>query len=296
MTSTAADGSAITNHMAELAPGERMHYRIAGEGPRTIVLVHGFPQTSWAWHKVMAPLAAKGFKVVAPDYRGAGNSWRPVIGYDKKTMADDIRRLMHDHLKIETPFVLVGHDIGLMVAYAYAQQNRNDVSRLVLMDAPLPGTEVFKNALSDSRVWHFAFHGARDVPELLLAGRERQYLKAFFDFRIYDPSGISEADLDIYASAMSMPGGTRSALEPYRAFPKDVEDNIELLKANGKLTMPVLAMGGSLGTFGGQVEGMLREVAENVKGARIPRTSHWIAEENPIGFIEELLKFVDASA
>jgi pimeloyl-ACP methyl ester carboxylesterase len=280
--------------MAELAPTERLHFLSAGNGPKTLVLLHGFPETSWAWRNVMAPLAARGYRVIAPDNRGAGNSWRPLSGYDKRTMASDVRRLLVEHLSVGDPVVLVGHDLGLMIAYAYAQLYRESVSRLVLIDAPLPGTEVFRNALSDSRVWHFAFHGARDIAEFLIAGREHQYLKAFFDFRVYNPSGITDADLNHYASAMAMPGGIRGAVEPYRTFAQDATDNLDLLKRNGKLTIPVLAMGGSLGTFGGLVEGMLKEVAETVIGRRIPRTSHWIAEENPEGFIEALLPFVES--
>lgn len=280
-----------THGMAELAPLERLHYVTAGEGPRTLVLVHGFPQTWWAWHRVIPRLARQGFRVIAPDYRGAGNTWRPLSGYDKKTMAWDIHRLVRDHLQIRDPILLVGHDIGLMVAYAYAQSFRDEVSRLVLMDAPLPGTEVFARMRSDPRVWHFAFHNARDVPESLVAGRERIYLKAFFNARIFNGGAIGETDLDIYTTAFSTPGGMRAGFELYRAFDQDVADNTAFLQKSGKLDIPVLAMGGTLGTFGPVVEQMVREVAHDVRGIRIPGTSHWIGEENPQGFVEALTDF-----
>src|SRR5919109_3874734 len=180
----------LEHGMADIEPGLRLHHVSDGDGPRTIVLLHGFPQTWWQWHRVIPALVAGGFRVVAPDYRGAGNSWRPAGGYDKVTMAGDIRRLLHEHVGVDAPFVLGGHDIGLMVAYAYAQSYRDDVSHLALMDAPLPGTAVFDRLRSDPRVWHFAFHGARDVAEMLVAGRERQYLQLVFNARIYDPSAI----------------------------------------------------------------------------------------------------------
>jgi pimeloyl-ACP methyl ester carboxylesterase len=281
--------------MAELAPLERLHYVVAGEGPRTLVLLHGFPQTWWAWHLVLPRLASQGFRVVAPDYRGAGNSWRPLSGYDKKTIAHDIRRLLWDHLQVREKITLVGHDIGLMVAYAYAQSYRDHVARLVLMDAPLPGTDVFAHMRSDPRVWHFAFHNARDVPEALVAGRERIYLKAFFNARIFNGGAIGEADLDHYTTAFSSPGGMRAGFELYRAFDQDVADNLAFMKHSGKLEIPVLAMGGSLGTFGPLVEEMAREVAHDVTGTRIPGTSHWIAEENPAEFVAQLVAFAGAT-
>jgi pimeloyl-ACP methyl ester carboxylesterase len=214
-------------------------------------------------------------------------------GYDKRTMAGDLRRLLRQHLRIEEPIALVGHDIGLMVAYAYAQAHRDELSHLAVVDAPLPGTAVFDRIRSDPRVWHFGFHGARDVAEMLVAGRERPYLQAFFNARIFDPSAISDSDLDSYASAYSAPGAMRASFELYRAFDQDAEDNREALKRNGKLTVPVLAVGGATSTSGPLVEAMMREVAETVTAVRVPRTAHWIAEENPTGFTAALLRFLE---
>ncbi len=286
-------GPAIWTHgMAEIEPGLRLHYVTAGEGERTIVLLHGFPQTWWSWHRMIPALVEAGLRVVAPDYRGAGHSWRPAGGYDKRTMAGDIRRLLREHLAIQGPVILVGHDIGLMIAYAYAQAYRNEASHLVVMDAPLPGTTVFDRLRSDPRVWHFAFHGARDVPEMLVTGRERLYLQAFINARIFDPSAISDSDLDVYSSAYSAPGAMRAGFEVYRAFDRDVEDNRDALKRNGKLTVPVLAVYGTISNSGPLVEEMMHEVAEIVTGLRVPRSAHWIAEENPLAFTEGLLKFL----
>jgi pimeloyl-ACP methyl ester carboxylesterase len=285
--------NAMVRHgMADIPPQLRMHYVDAGTGTRTIVLLHGFPQTWWEWRHVIPELVTAGYRVVAPDYRGAGNSWRPAGGYDKKTMAQDIRSLLSDHLRIEHPVVLVGHDIGLMVAYAFAQSYREAVSHLVIMDAPLPGTDVFDRLRADPRVWHFAFHGARDIAEMLVAGRERQYLQAFFNARVFNTHAITDGDIDIFTAAYAAPGAMRAGFELYRAFDQDAADNRDALRRNGKLTVPVLAVGGSTSTSGPLVEEMMREVAGNVTGLRIPESAHWIAEENPRAFIAGLLKFL----
>jgi pimeloyl-ACP methyl ester carboxylesterase len=282
----------MTHGMADIEPGLRLHYVTAGAGSRVVVLLHGFPQTGYEWRRVIPALVEAGFRVVAPEYRGAGHSWRPVGGYDKRTMAGDIRRLVREHLGIEHAIALVGHDIGLMVAYAYAQAYRDEVSHLVVIDAPLPGTAVFDRIRADPRVWHFAFHGARDVPELLVTGRERQYLQAFFDARVFDPSAISDSDLDIYVSAYAAPGAMRAGFELYRAFDRDADDNREALERNGKLTVPVLAVGGATSTSGPLVEEMMREVADTVTGVRVSRSAHWIPEENPTELVAAVLEFL----
>lgn len=278
----------MTHGMAQIDAGLRLHYVRTGDGPRTIVLLHGFPQTSHEWVKVTPALVEAGFTVIAPDYRGAGHSWRPAGGYDKRTMAEDIHRLVRAHLGIEGEIVLVGHDIGLMVAYAYAQRYRDELSHLVVADAPIPGTAVFDRLRSDPRVWHFAFHGARDLPELLVQGRERQYLQYFFDARTTDPSAT---EIDVYASAYSAPGAMRAGFEVYRAFEQDAADNRAALAANGKLTVPVLAIGGEISTTGALMEEMLREVAGDVTGRIIPGTAHWIPEEAPAAFAEAVVAF-----
>lgn len=277
--------------MADVEPGVRLHYVSLGEGDRTAVLLHGFPQTWWEWRHVLPTLVQAGFRVVAPDYRGAGRSWRPAGGYDKRTMAQDIRHLVRRHLGLDGNIVLVGHDIGLMVAHAYAAAYREEVSHLVVIDAPLPGTAVFDRLRSDPRVWHFAFHGARDVAEMLVAGRERAYLQAFFDARVFDPAAIDEGTLDLYASAYSAPGAMRAGFELYRAFERDAEDNREALHRHGRLKMPVLSVGGAISTTGPLVEEMMREVADDVTGCRIERTGHWIPEENPEALAAAIVRF-----
>jgi pimeloyl-ACP methyl ester carboxylesterase len=282
----------LRHGMANIGPGLRLHYVMAGNGDRTAVLLHGFPQTWQEWRHVIGPLSEAGFRIVAPDYRGAGHSSRPLGGYDKRTMAEDIHHLVRDHLGITGRLALIGHDIGLMIAYAYAQVFQEGVSHLVVMDAPVPGTAVFDRLRTDPRVWHFAFHGVRDVPEMLVAGRERPYLQAFFGGRLYNPSAFDASELDIYVDAYAAPGAMRAGFELYRAFDRDIEDNQTALAKNGKLTIPVLAVGGAHSTTGPLMAEMMREVAEDVTELRISETAHWIAEENPTEFLEGLQKFL----
>ncbi len=278
--------------MADIEPGLRLHYVVGGNATATVVLIHGFPQTWWEWRDVIPDLLDAGFRVVAPDYRGAGDSWRPPTGYDKQTMARDIRTLVREHLAIDEPVAVVGHDIGLMVAYAYAQAFRDEVTRLVVIDAPLPGTSVFDRLRCDPRVWHFAFHGARDIAELLVSGRERQYLQAFFNARIGDPSAIGAEDFDQYVSAYEAPGAMRAGFEVYRAFDRDAHDNRAWLKRNGRLDVPVLAVGGDMSTSGVLMESMMQEVAGTVDALVLPRTAHWIPEEQPTTLTTAIIRFL----
>ena len=266
--------------------GVRLHYVAAGNG-EPVVLVHGFPQTWYEWRR-MIPALAERFTVIAPDYRGAGHSSRPVTGYDKRTMATDLRELVR-HLGFERA-AIVGHDIGLMVAYSYAAQFPEATSKLVAIDAPLPGTKVWDRISVDPRVWHFAFHGARDLPETLVAGREREYLTFFVNARIYNTAAFTPEDLDHYVRAYAEPGAMRAGFEVYRAFEQDVRDNRELMK--NRLTMPVLAVGGAHSTSGPLIEEMMREVADDVTGVVIPESAHWIPEENPDALLESLATFL----
>jgi pimeloyl-ACP methyl ester carboxylesterase len=160
----------------------------------------------------------------------------------------------------------------------------------------LSGTAVFERMRIDPRVWQFAFHNVRDIPEMLIAGRERLYLQAMISARIFDPSAIGDSDLDIYASAYAMPGAMRAGLEVYRAFDRDVDDNRTALKQSGKLKVPVLALGGEISTLGPVMGEMMMEVAENVRAVRVPGTAHFIAEENPSAMVSELLSFLSANA
>lgn len=286
MTPAPAAGDPEVEHGKADVNGVRLHYVTAGDGP-PLVLVHGFPQTWWEWRHVL-PALARRFRVIAVDYRGAGDSERPHGGYDKRTMAADVRELVR-RLCGATPFSVVGHDMGAFVSYALAAHHHEDVERLVLIDAPIPGTAVWDRLRTSPRLWHVAFHGARDVAELLVAGRERAYLEQFYDHRAYLNGAITTADVDVYARAYRQPGAMRAAFEAYRAIPEDVEVHRALIAA-GRLPMPVLVVGGEASASGPALREMAGEIAEDWRHETLPRCAHWIPEEQP----ELLLGALDA--
>ena len=268
--------------------GVRLHYSIGGKGP-AVVLLHGFAQTGLMWRPIM-PLLAQRHTVIVPDLRGAGDSAKPDGGYDKKTMAVDVheltRSLGFDHVGV------VGHDIGLMVAYAYAAQFPRATERLVLMDAFLPGVGDWKNVWLMRDLWHFHFYG--DVPQALVAGRERTYLEHFWNDFAADPKhSVSEADRQLYAAAFAQPGGVHAGMEYFRNFEKDAQDFARL--AGTPLKMPVLVLTGEKAS-GQFLIDQGRLVATNVKGVVVPGSGHWLIDEAPAKVIPELAAFLDASA
>jgi len=286
---------ALQSAMADVAAGMRVHYLDAGEGQQTAVLLHGFPQTSHQWRKIMPSLVDAGWHVIAPDYRGAGGSSKPAAGFDKKTIADDIHALVHTHLHLADHtdrITLVGHDIGAMVAIAYAMAYREEVSHLVVIDTLVPGTEGFDKMRGDPRGWHAAFHGARDVAEMLVQGRERAYLQHMIGVRIFDPSAIAAEDFDVYVRAYEAPGAMRAAFELYRTFDEDARAVRSALAERGKLPMPVLSIGGEHSGLGAVMADMMREIADRVESLTVPRSGHWIPEENPSALAEAVLTFV----
>ncbi|GAB1822190.1 alpha/beta fold hydrolase [Herbidospora sp. RD11066] len=281
----------------------RIHYATAGTAPshggddRAIVLLHGWPETWWEWRHVMEPLGSDGLFVVAPDYRGAGASSKPASGYDKQTMAGDIRALL-DHLGVEKPITLVGHDLGMLVAYAFATLYPDDVERLVLMEAPIPGTEAYEGSLattrySENKLWHFHFHGAAgNEAETLIAGSAYPYLRNFYVKLSANPDAISLSDVERYVADYTAPGAMRAGLELFRAFEKDADDNRRMLSEKGKLKMPVLGIGGTASFFLPVADKMLSEVAENVTVRPIDDSGHWIAEEQPEMLLHCLREFI----
>ena len=275
----------VTQHDADLGD-VILHYLKAGSG-FPVVLIHGCPQTSHEWRYVIPHLAKK-FTVIAPDLRGLGDSSRPVGGYDKKTMSDDIWRLTQS-LGIDE-FFLVGHDWGGPTAFSLAAQHPDAVRRLAILDVAIPGDGA--DFSQNGRRWHHALFRTPDLPEQLFFGREHVIINWLFDNYGYLNHCISEEDRREYLRTYVKPGAMRALFEIYRALPKDADDNRAMLAANGKLRMPVLALGGSK-SFGRGMEVLesVQRVAEDVRGGLVPDSGHWVTEEQPEFVAAALLEF-----
>lgn len=266
------------------ANGVRINYKIAGKGP-AVVLLHGYTQTSHMWRPLM-PRLADTHTVIAPDLRGIGASERTADGYDKKTMATDMRELVQKlgHKQV----VLVGHDIGLMVAYAYAAQYPDEVSKVILMDAFLPGVGDWTTVWLLRDLWHFHFYG--EVPLALVKGRERIYFEHFWnDFAADRTKSLSESDRRRYAAAYARDGGMRAGFEVFRNFEQDAKDFARF--ATTRLQMPFLVLAGekASGTF--LIE-QTKLVATNVTGIVVKGSGHWLMEEAPEQVIPAIVQFI----
>ena len=275
---------AAQSHFANVN-GTRLHYLAAGRG-EPIVLLHGYAETSHMWRPLIPELAAT-HTVIAPDLRGAGQSGTPPGGYTKAEMAKDIRTLAQK-LRFEK-IRLVGHDIGLMVAYAYAAQYPNEVDRIVLMDAFLPGVGNWRDVWLMRDLWHFHFYGK--TPLALVHGRERIYFEHFWnDFAANPARSVSERDRRIYAKAYARPGGMRAGFEYFRAFEQDAEDFAHF--AQTPLLMPMLVLTGEKASGEGLIQ-QGRLVAKNVEGVVVHNSGHWLMEEAPEQVIPKLVEFLN---
>ncbi|CCD87169.1 putative hydrolase [Bradyrhizobium sp. ORS 285] len=278
-------------HRFETVDGLRLHY-VSGGRPEgeVVVLLAGFPQSWFAWRKVMPLLGAR-HRVIAVDFPGQGDSDRPADGYDTRTLATFVHRLLRQ-LGV-TSHHLVGHDIGAWVAYPYAALFGDAVQSLALLDAGIPGVtlpEALPYAPDRAwRTWHFAFHVVADLPEMLIQGRERDYLAWFLRRKGANPEVFSDSDLDEYARVLTKAGGLRAGLAYYRAAELSARQNREL-KARGKLKPPVLAVGADQGSIV-DMAAPLREVADHVEGLTIASCGHYIPEEQPAVVAEELMGF-----
>ena len=261
-----------------------LHYVRAGSGD-PVVLLHGWPQSWYCWRKVIPALAQR-YMVVAPDLRGLGDSSRPLDGYDKRTIAEDIWKLTREHLGLERCF-LVGHDWGGPVAFCLAATHPDAIRRLVMLDTAVPG-DGSGTFSQHGRRWHHAFHQTADLPEALVAGREDIYLGWFYRQYGFTAGAIGPDDIEEYLRTYRQPGALRAGFAYYRALDRDVAYNQSLL-SRGKLQMPVLALGGGKG-FGRGVETLesLKRVALDVRGGVIEDCGHWMVEEKP----EEVLRAV----
>jgi pimeloyl-ACP methyl ester carboxylesterase len=262
-----------------------IHIRVGGQGP-AVVLLHGFGDTGDMWAPAAAALAAN-HTVVVPDLRGMGLSSQPAGGYDKRTQAADVAAVL-DALRTDRAAV-VSHDIGNMVAYAFAAQHSGRTTRWVVMDAPLPGIGSWEEIVKSPLLWHFNFRGP-DV-ERLVAGRERIHLDRFWNELSADPTAIDEATRRHYAEIYGRPGNMHCAFEQFAAFHQDAIDNREFLK-RGKLSLPVLAVGAEK-SFGAGQAAELRFVASDVTQQVIANSGHWLMEEQPAATVTAIKAFLD---
>jgi len=262
----------------------QLHYLTAGHGSATVILLHGFAETSRMWRPII-PLLAEKFTVIAPDLPGIGDSSIPA----KTGMliaAQQIHELVRS-LKIEKARV-VGHDIGLMVAYAYAAQFPNETEKLAVMDAFLPGVEGWEAIYDAPNVWHFRFNG--EYPEKLVQGRERTYFEYFWNvFAADETHSIPEAERKAYTAAYARPGRMRAAWAYFASWPQLATEFAPLSKT--KLTMPVLSIGGEK-SLGIQLGAQMKLVADNVTVIVLQNAGHWILEEKPKETTAALLNFL----
>lgn len=279
-----------TFRMQQMAvSGGTQYVRVGGTGP-AVVLLHGFGDTGDMWQPLAVALA-KTHTVVVPDLRGMGLSSHPEDGYTKASQARDLIGML-DRLQIGD-FTLVTHDIGNMVGYAVAAQNPARVNAWAIMDAPLPGMGSWDKQLTNPKVWHFNFRGP-DV-ERLVAGRERILLDRFYNELSANPAGIDEQTRRHYANLYARPGAIHNAFGgQFAAFATDATDNQAQFAKTGKLTMPVLAIGGDH-SYGASMAPELESVATNVRGAVIANSGHWIMEEQPEQALAILIPFIESA-
>jgi pimeloyl-ACP methyl ester carboxylesterase len=279
----------VTHHTARLNEITQ-HWVSAGDGP-PVYLLHGFPETWYAWRKQI-PVLAEQYTVIAPDLRGYGDTEKPASGYDKRTMANDLAALM-DHLGHKRA-AIVGHDRGARVGTRFAKDHRDRIDRFVAMDN-VPTRILAEN--SGGRVgqigWFVAFLGVPDLPETLIAGREEAWLTHFYRSWSYNPDMLSAEEIDVYVRAYRRPGAIRGSAMDYRAFGEDLKQDVA--DAAQLITCPVLVLWGQDFELNSRVFNLLdvwRGMAEDVRGVGIPQCGHLCQEEKPEIVNEELRRFL----
>ena len=286
-TTAAFPPAGFSERLVEVG-GFRLHYVRGGAGA-PLVLIHGWPQTWYEWRLVMPTLAER-YDVIVPSLRGLCGSSQPSpdAAYDAATMADDVHGLLQS-LDVG-PANIVGHDIGMLVAHAYAANYPQDVLKLVIMEGVLIGLEPMTTDFSRfPRAWNFGFNMTPDLPERLTAGRERMFFDYFYDYISARPEAITEEARAEYARAYCEPGAMKAGFEWYRAFPQDMAFIVE--SRGRRLKMPVLAVGGEA-CMGDFMAPMLRQVADDVRGHSLEGCGHYPPEEKPRELAELLLDFL----
>ena len=273
----------IFSHRFAAVNGIRLHYVIGGKGD-PLVLLHGYPETWYGWRKLM-PELAKHYTVIAPDMRGLGESSIQADGdYTKKTVADDIYKLVQS-LGIRRVF-LVSEDMGASVALAYAGLHRTDVRGLIFMESTVAGF-----GLEEAGFWHVGFFAAPEFPEMLTKGREKEFFTkwAYRGNYVYQKGTFTDADISEYVRHYAKPGGMTAGFGYYRAFAQDAKDNREFFTEN-KLTLPILAIGGEYG-MRDLAEKNLKRLGTNVTGLIIKDSGHFVSEEQPQSLAQAIIVF-----
>lgn len=284
--SAAALGAGFHDHYVQV-DDVRLHYVTGGSGP-PVLLIPGWPETWRAWRNIM-PMLAKKFTVIAVDTRGMGESSRPTSGYDMATVAQDLYRLMtglgYQHFRV------VGHDIGVWIGYAMATDYPNAVDRIAMLDSNLPGVTpsppIFLSKSDNTHSWHFMFNQLDDLPDLLVNGREREYLSWIFSNYAYKPQAVA---IDEYVRAYSMPGAMRAGFAYYRALPQTIEQNKKRMQS--RLHLPILTIGGEYGTAN-IAENTLKPYADELHGYVLQNCGHYVPEECPAELLDRLIPFLD---
>ena len=262
----------------------------------TFLLLHGFPETSYQWRSIIPTLTRKGYRVIAPDYRGAGESSKPHGGFTKASMAADIIMLL-DHKEVSERVHVVGHDMGGLIAFTLASRWPDRVASLVISECLLPGTDAFveEPRKNPNLYFHYAFHGIENLPEVLISGREKTYIDFFINHSCYRLGAFPMRVIERYANAYSQPGALRCALNLFRAFDKDAEDMTRWVADNGKCSMRTLVLNGEHSSHGEFAMGMMLEAVQDDKLelAEIEEAGHFIAEENPGAMADIILAWAD---
>ncbi|UOD27209.1 alpha/beta hydrolase [Massilia violaceinigra] len=290
-TPTHHASAADMDHTYLQVDGQRLHLVSAGAG-KPVLLIPGWPQTWYAWRHVMTALAQAGFQAIAVDPPGTGLSDRPADGYDTGSVARILHQCMQQlgHARYD----VVGHDIGMWVAYALASDYPAAVAKLAVTEAVIPGLAaappIFVAPADNRFLWHFMFNQVLDLPEFLIAGKEREYIRFMFDKWSYRRERVA---VEVYADAYASPGAMRAGFAYYRAIPETIRQNT--LRATKKLAMPVLAIGAEHATKNAPQDTM-RDHAPDLRGAVLADCGHFVMEENPEQFLLHLLPFLAQEA
>lgn len=278
------------SHGKAYVNGVRLHYRTGGEG-QPVLLLHGWMGTSYTWRHLAPLLAGQHYQVIAPDMRGYGDSDKPYQGYDGLNLVEDMRSLLQQ-LGITGKVHVAGWDMGALPAFLFAATYPKEVATLTYLDEPLPSVNLQQvTAFTKENFggyWHFGFNLAKDLPELLIAGKEAAFFNYLYSLMLFNPASITEEDKQEYLRTYAAAGGIRGSVGWYRDALITTDQFAQAI-ARGKLTVPVLAYGGEFATA--YTKQQLEPFVTQIEGGVIPRCGHMVAEESPAFLAEKMLAF-----